>query len=404
MNQSQFIRCNISVLLMASLFFIANISWANQNGPPLVYIPSTSKDGVWDKQNFPFLSDSKSVNSPNRDLPTSVQSEDFSVSEKQALESEGRDSEIAYAFGYKTHEEFSSPVVESVPFISNETSPNYYIAHVEEDRGTSSYRAAPVYYSTIGIEYAVGKAVGIDRNYGTLGLFSAVCFCDRWQSFVDIKEHVIENGRWATSFGGGFRYLDPECCRYWGGNLFYDYRESSLKGFHQLGIGFESLGSNLDFRVNGYFPIGDTDHSGSITVFDQYIGGYVVTSQPHTYAFTGFDAEVGSSIWQCNYFDLYLAAGPYYYFRDDYDKALGGKCRLKFQSGDYLSFELKVSNDSVFNTNVQAVFRLEVPFDLLCFKFRSICCDIPCWNRCLDPVQRNDLIVLDNKRCWTKNY
>ncbi|MFA6916488.1 MAG: inverse autotransporter beta domain-containing protein [Parachlamydiales bacterium] len=259
--------------------------------------------------------------------------------------------------------------------------------------------------SLVEFKYAVGKAVGVDRNYGTLGFFAGACFDNQWLPFIDFKEHSINNGKWGTNIGLGIRYMDPCTCRYWGGNLFYDYRESCFKGFHQLGIGFESLGSCWDFRINAYVPLGNKDHRGPITVFDQYIGNFVVTCQPHIFALTGFDAEVGSSIWQCDCFNVYLAAGPYYYSKNEFENSWGGKCRLNFQCNDYLSCELKVSHDSIYDTCVQAILGIELPFDLFFCKLRPSCCDNSCRNnRCLGSVQRNDLIILDNTRCWTKNY
>lgn len=263
----------------------------------------------------------------------------------------------------------------------------------------------PLLYSVVELDYAVGKTLGVDRNYGTLGFFAGSCFGNGWLPFIDIKEHSINDGKWGTNVGLGIRFQSPCSCRYLGGNLFYDYRQSCFKGFHQVGVGLESLGSCWDFRINAYVPIGNKDHPGPITVFDKYNGNFVVNSQLHTFALTGFDAEAGSTIWQCDCFKVYLAAGPYYYSKDKFEKAWGGKCRLNFQCNEYLDFELKVSHDSIYDTRVQSVLRIEVPFDLFFCKLRPSCSDNSCRNnQNLGPVQRNDLIILDNKRCWTKNY
>lgn len=298
---------------------------------------------------------------------------------------------------------WASPTESSL--LIEESTPSFSEENFIDTPPCCATATAQLVYSDIEIEYAVGRAVGIDRNYGTLGLFLASCSCDQWVQFLDIKAHSINNGKWGTNLGIGVRYVDPVCFRDWGANIFYDFRSSQFKGFHQLGIGLESLGASWDFRINGYFPLGDTEHHGRTTVFDQYNGDYVVTCQPHIFALTGFDGEVGSSIWECDCVNVYLAGGPYYFAKNKFENSWGGKGRLNFQCGNFFSCELKVSHDSIYNTAVQAIFKIELPFDIFNCKIRPSSCCTSSWNsRCLESVQRNDLIVLDGMRCWTKNY
>lgn len=261
------------------------------------------------------------------------------------------------------------------------------------------------YYSEIYGGYAVGKSVGILRDYGILGFFASGSYGNRFFPFFDVKEIAIRNSTWGTSVGLGFRVSDTCLNRLWGVNGFYDYRSTHFKGFNQAGVGIESLGERWDFRANGYLPFAHRTRNGHRTVFDQYEGGYVIIGQDRFLALSGFDAEIGTYAWESCCLDIYVAAGPYYYQAKKYERFWGGKCRIDFQCRDYFTCEIKVSYDSVFKTLVQATLLIELPFDLLnCTCFQSCGCCIARKNRCMGPVQRNDAIVLDDVCCWFKNF
>ena len=54
--------------------------------------------------------------------------------------------------------------------------------------------------------------------------------------------------------GIGQRWYNLDQNRIYGLNAFFDYRNTGLNEFRQLGLGFESLGAFIDFRANAYIP------------------------------------------------------------------------------------------------------------------------------------------------------
>jgi len=75
----------------------------------------------------------------------------------------------------------------------------------------------------------------------------------------------------SANIGGGYRYYVEEMDRIFGVNAFYDYRDTGLHSFNQIGVGIETLGTCLDFRANGYFVVGDHDKSFGAFVQTKFV-------------------------------------------------------------------------------------------------------------------------------------
>ncbi len=212
------------------------------------------------------------------------------------------------------------------------------------------------------VAHTEGKWIENEEGYTSFGVFGAFpldsCGCAEFVPFVDLRAHVLNDGRFAGNFGGGLRYETNH--RVFGINAYYDYLEthhehghyvkvvtdasgdtitkSSLKhftgtnpffdphhkdgdGFHRVGIGAEMLSECWDVRANVYIPVGENEKSSSRTLIDYFDAGNSVAvfhglcSKNHVNTF-GFDLEVGMPFFRktaCSCFDLYGAIGTYYY-------------------------------------------------------------------------------------------
>ena len=252
--------------------------------------------------------------------------------------------------------------------------------------------------------YAFGHYIGLDKNYGELGLFIAPHSYAPWVPFADLNGYWLSDNKWAASCGLGMRWLNPCSCRglsrAWGANLYYDYRHGCRnKGFNRIGIGLESLGPCFDFRINGYIPVEDKQRC-FFCFYDQYIGNYFWKQEENQFSFRGIDAEIGWRMWNRCDFSLYGAAGPYYYQSKAVKGFAGGFARLSLTWQDYLSFIVRVSYDREFRTKVQGEVLVNLPLYDVFSKTQECSCECSCSNFCswlVQPVQRNNVIF--TKRC-----
>ena len=85
--------------------------------------------------------------------------------------------------------------------------------------------------------------------------------------FIDGRGVATQLGQGAASAGLGFRSYDSNLNRLYGISGWVDYDQGHRRTYQQAGVSFESLGTWMDFRVNGYIPFGTESNlvSNSIT-------------------------------------------------------------------------------------------------------------------------------------------
>lgn len=279
-----------------------------------------------------------------------------------------------------------------------------------------------LYPNYLYLGHTEGKGLGYRQGFTTLGLF--ISPSNLWTQsiypFLDAKCYCFNNGKFGSSVGIGERYLLPSCNVVLGANIYYDYRNVHHHDLNQIGLGFEILSPNLDLRFNGYIPVGKQNFRKK-TLFD-FSDGFLALRHKRTSAWSGMDAEVGTWLIKehsCDWFGLYLAAGPYYYFRDhkkrdgNHKHAFGGRARLLARIYDIIDLSVSSTYDSIWHTGVQGQLAITIPLSSDCkeiFKrLRDRCCKCtppPCLLQQLatQPVQRNGIIVADQDCCWQWNW
>lgn len=171
----------------------------------------------------------------------------------------------------------------------------------------------------------------------------------------------------------GYRYYDAAGDQVWGGYVGYDGRATTNNYFNQLGLGLELLG-DVEVRLNGYLPIGDsrqlanttstsTSTPGSAiteTTFSENSlllgtgGGTLATRTVREFeaAVGGVDLEIGTRLADWEQGNLRGYAGIYYYNPAGADDVIGGRVRLETDPIPELNLGLSVSSDGLFGTNV----------------------------------------------------
>lgn len=253
------------------------------------------------------------------------------------------------------------------------------------------------------VSYAAGKTIGIDENYVEIGLlYSPLPCCYDFHPFVDLRAYRLQDNKWAASAGGGLRVWCDNGCSVVGVNAFYDFRASDLGDFHQAGVGFEWLSPTWQFSLNGYLPF-NNKYIGLPVVFDDYIGEFTAMCTPSTYSKKGGDFEIGRNCGCYDRFVFYLGAGSYY-FHGTPGNNWGAKLRTRLTVARYFAIEGLGVWDKSCDLLLQLKFSLSFPLDFLC----DFCCQRPlCGCDCpfiYQPVNRNDMIILEDQCCWTGNF
>lgn len=259
------------------------------------------------------------------------------------------------------------------------------------------------------VSHIEGHGVGYRDGYSTLGLF--LSSPNSWNNcirpFIDLRGHVFNSGRPAANAGIGARYLSPCSDTVLGGNFFYDFREGQKKSYHQVGLGFEILSPRWDFRANGYLPVGPKRGKIASAEF-LYPGRFFAFYEEHERTAAGGDIEVGFHVKRrgvCDFFGFYAASGSYYFDTKGIDrKAWGGKIRLVAELGKYINVEVRSSYDRVFHGTVQGLVSLIFPFGGPCDRSNCNRMDALCDVIAAQPVQRNEMIVLDHQYRWKANF
>jgi len=255
------------------------------------------------------------------------------------------------------------------------------------------------------VKHIEGKGVGYKTGYSSLEGFFTIPYLleGSWFPFLDLRGHIFDDGKPAATGGLGVRYLGDT--RVWGANVYYDYRETHHRHFNQVGAGLESLGKIWDFRLNAYIPVGKKDSHLFHTHFYEFKRNSIILRSRKEIAMKGANAEVGAHALRRENYQLYAAAGPYYFEREA-RVVWGGEARVAFTTLDYLRLQLSASYDSIFKGIVQGEVAFTFSFGgKRTIKSRS-CNDCDdrkmIAHRALQRVDRNEIIVVDRKHQKTK--
>ena len=261
------------------------------------------------------------------------------------------------------------------------------------------------------------EGVGYDAGYTTLEAFLTPNWICSFQPYADIRGHVMNNGKFATNIGFGIRGAPIEELVI-GGNFFFDYREVSSMPSYQLGSGLELLSSYVDFRLNGYLPVGHKDHTSKVR-FSRFEGNNIILKQRAKASLASIYAEVGGWIPKLpDDFQLYIAAGPYYlgsrhitmvnhrtHRTIKIGNTWGGKYRVAARIFEYFDAGIELTHDSLFHTRVQGYIGISLPLgpSRMYRGFKKRANQENCRSsrkfrqRMTQPVQRNEIIPVYKK-------
>ena len=224
--------------------------------------------------------------------------------------------------------------------------------------------------SKVTVRHREHGGVGYTTGYTTLEAFLTPNWVRNFQPYIDVRGHVMNDGKLATNIGLGVRGAPIEDLAI-GGNFYFDYREVSSMPSYQLGSGIELLSPYVDFRLNGYLPVGHKNHTSKAR-FGHFEGNNIILKQRAKASLASVYAEVGRWIPGLpEYFQLYIAAGPYYLGSRHIEMInlktvkvgnnWGGKYRIAARIFEYFDAGIELTYDSLFHTNIQGYLGISFP-------------------------------------------
>ncbi len=188
--------------------------------------------------------------------------------------------------------------------------------------------------------------------------------------FIDARGVATYAGRGAASAGVGFRYFDSQLNRLHGLSTWIDYDDGHNRAYQQVGVSFESLGTWMDLRVNGYIPFGtETNQISSRPIGSAFFGGnnLLINQQTATEsAFRGLDAEIGGPLPILGRYGVSGYVGGYWLTTNTANShteetASGPRVRFEANVTDSFRANVTASHDSVFGTNAWVGFQMSLP-------------------------------------------
>ncbi len=275
----------------------------------------------------------------------------------------------------KKEEEVAQPADDEYGLILfNEDSDSSKTPQAKQERA----RKAPCFpYRThaahVGVRHSEANGVGYEVGYTTVEGFGIYHCNPCFMPFLDVRGHVFNNGKLAGNVGIGERTILSPIDHIFGLYCYYDVRQDQHHlTVNQISPGIELLGKRMEYRMNGYFPVGKHKSSHYGFEFDRFIGNQIRLKSKQRSALTGGDAEIGAHITQSTCYDLYAGAGPYY-FSAEHASSWGGKARLLGRYKEYISLEATYSYDHLFGNTFQGSIGFSYPFGPK-LKSKSKCC------------------------------
>ncbi len=203
--------------------------------------------------------------------------------------------------------------------------------------------------------------IGYNLGYSSFDIFITPERKDWGTYYLDLRGHIFNDGRWATNVGLGVRYV-PSCFNVvYGGNVYWDWRNTKHTEYQQIGAGLEVMWPCWDLRVNGYFPINRKKKTLS-KKFKGFRGNSAIFRRRTDLRLKGVDGSLGWIAYQNSCFRLYTSLGGYYLTGDLNTNFGGGYFRAELGVTDYFTIDGNVSYDKEFKWVGQGQASLVFPF------------------------------------------
>lgn len=250
-------------------------------------------------------------------------------------------------------------------------------------------------------DFYLGNRPSFDGSIYTAGFmyFESSLYRNGITLFIDVNGSYFQHNQYGVTAGIGSRFDLPCSNTILGINAYLDYIDSDVKSFRQAGIGLEWINCSYSIRANGYFPLGGRRSSATQTVYDDYIGDYIVEVDSWINALQGYDIEFRKHICLPCDFWFYPALGAYYLTGDGCSK-LGVMGGLAVSWRNMFSVEGIAYYDKCNRATGEAYLSVNIPLEYLC----NPCLGAYCQDYSRIRVRRRNYIPSERVCKYTTNY
>lgn len=209
-----------------------------------------------------------------------------------------------------------------------------------------SYDGLTPYIQRFGLAHDIGDGIGFDDSFTTFEYMTPIRGEYDWDIlFSDMRFILRNDATVGANLGVGYRVYNTAMNRIFGANVYYDYRNTNVNDFNQLGIGLESLGPILDFRANAYIPDVGRVHG---LLPNAFVGHRLILREET--AMTGGDFETAVNLLDTARVQARVAGGVYYFDGHGNDNATGWRVRAEGAWDQQYWLDTSLQHDQVFGT------------------------------------------------------
>ncbi|MFV0443556.1 MAG: beta strand repeat-containing protein [Planctomycetaceae bacterium] len=210
-----------------------------------------------------------------------------------------------------------------------------------------------------------GDIYGTPTAYTNIGAFiPRRVFSDYNLFAINPRIMLDNNGDFGANLGAIHRFYLPEYDRMFGSSLWWDFSQSYTNSVNGVGYSFETVGRYLSIRANTTWRMGNSQriYNSQIldpTLFGNYIALPVVESFQAPLNHHLIEASVPAPY--LGKYGLELGVGGYLLTGTGVKDTFGVRGRAQWQITEDLWFNTIVSNDDLFDTNVQFNVEYRMP-------------------------------------------
>ncbi len=210
--------------------------------------------------------------------------------------------------------------------------------------------------------YLGGKTFGRTDSITPLEFFPYL-LTDEHFIFSDMRGFVTNNSQFGGNLGVGYRRLWDQWNAWGGASAWYDADQSTSKMFQQVGLSFEGLINQYEFRSNVYLPVTSTQSSNTISNA-QIVGNQLLYSRSIVAgtALRGVDAEVGYSLPVLDRHIVRAFVGGYHFEGGGTGGVNGFRARVEGVINNTVTAQAMYTHDKLYGDNLMVGVSMQFPF------------------------------------------
>ncbi len=182
--------------------------------------------------------------------------------------------------------------------------------------------------------------------------------------FVDARGFASNRSQLGGNFGLGYRYLRDDLNGWSGASVWYDSDKTSGRQFQQIGLSFETLISQFEWRSNVYLPITSSQTFSNLINGERFVGNQLLYGQAvdQGTALRGIDTEIGGSVPIRDRHQIRGFVGGYHFEGGSSGGINGFKARVEGVFNNGVTGQVLYTNDHLYGSNVMVGCSLQLPF------------------------------------------